>query len=431
MTQISLDWGPSRRLFTVSELSAAISGVLGREFRDVSVSGEISGVKPAASGHVYFTLKDAGSQIKCACFRNTLRFLKCKPQDGLAVIVRGKLDVYQPRGDYNLVVDSIEPQGVGALQLAFEKLKQRLEAEGLFEASRKRAIPKMPKNIGIVTSATGSVIQDVIQIIRRRFKGVHLRLYPAQVQGSGSVEQVVTGIYYFSKSKWADVVIVCRGGGSLEDLWTFNEEAVARAIVGCSVPVISAIGHETDFTIADFVADLRAPTPSAAAELVTAESGELTRQVQSAMSRIHRAMEWNFAKVLQRLDELDNRGESIIRRKESQRWRMWQALQAKLGALDPSRRVAGMKSRFVMAASELEQAAKGAVIRRARTLERLHSALLPLSPLRVLERGYAIVESESGRVLTESASAVLGEELRIRLSQGGLRAKVSSRVESE
>jgi exodeoxyribonuclease VII large subunit len=411
----------------VSELSAAIGLTLGREFKDVLVSGEISGVRPAASGHIYFTLKDAGSQIKCACFKSNLRFLKFKPADGLAVIARGRVDVYAPRGEYNFIVESMEPQGYGALQLAFEQLKKRLEQEGLFAEARKRAIPKMPKNIGIVTSPTGAVVQDVIQIIRRRFKGVHLRVYPAQVQGQGSVEQVVAGVNYFSASKWADVVIVCRGGGSLEDLWTFNEEAVARSIANCKVPIISAIGHETDFTIADFVADLRAPTPSAAAEIVTAESGELSRELKSTMSRIQRAMEWSLAKAAQRLDELGARGETLIRRKESLRWKQWQTLNAKLGGLDPSLRLSMFNRRLVMAATALRQSATGLTLRRRRKLEPLVASLTQMSPLRVLERGYAIVEAENGRVLVSSEEVAMGDELKVRLSKGRLKARVTEK----
>src|SRR5262249_24065689 len=205
--------------------------------------------KQAPSGHYYFTLKDEEAQLKCVCFRSSARYLRFKPQDGIAVLARGRMDVYAGRGEYQLIVEALEPQGHGALQFAFEQLKKKLAMEGLFEASRKRALPKYPARIGIVTSPAGAVVQDILNILSRRFPGLHLRIYPALVQGEGSVEQVCRGIEYFSRSEWAQVVIVARGGGSLEDLWTFNEEAVARAIAACSVPVISAVGHETDFTI--------------------------------------------------------------------------------------------------------------------------------------------------------------------------------------
>src|SRR6185503_5282443 len=227
-------------------------------------AGEISGLKLAASGHYYFTLKERDAQVRCAAFRSSHRFWKFKPQDGMAVLARGRIDVFEARGGYQLIVEMLEPQGLGALQLAFEQLKKKLAAEGLFAPERKRALPRFPRRIGIVTSPRGAAIADMVQILSRRFPGIHIRLYPVQVQGEGSIEDVCRGIQYFSRSQWPDLVIVGRGGGSLEDLWTFNEEAVARSIAGCRMPVISAVGHETDVTIADFVADLRAPTPSAA-----------------------------------------------------------------------------------------------------------------------------------------------------------------------
>src|SRR5580658_1566573 len=262
---------------------------LATQFTDIWISGEISGTKVPGSGHYYFTLKDDAAQLRCVCYKTTARYLKFKPQDGIAVLARGRIDVYDARGEVQFVVEALEPQGHGALQLAFEQLKKKLAVEGLFEASRKRPLPALPERIGIVTSPTGAVIRDILQILDRRFPGRHLRIYPAQVQGEGSVEQVTAGIQYFSRSGWAEVVIVARGGGSLEDLWTFNEERVARAIVACSVPVISAVGHETDFTIADFVADLRAPTPSAAAEMVICTRQSLVERLDAAAIKLRQA----------------------------------------------------------------------------------------------------------------------------------------------
>ncbi len=279
MEQLALTWGPTRTTYTVAQLSARIRDLLGSEFDDIWVAGEISGVRTVSSGHCYFTLKDQNAQIRCACFRASLRYLKFKPQDGVAVLARGHIDLYEARGEYQLLVEALEPQGHGALQFAFDQLKRKLAEEGLFEAARKRPITRLPRRIGIVTSPTGAVIRDITQILSRRFPGLHIRLYPALVQGEGSIDAVCRALEYFSNSNWPDVVILARGGGSLEDLWTFNEEAVARAIVACSVPVISAIGHETDFTIADFVADLRAPTPSAAAELVICTREQLLEQI--------------------------------------------------------------------------------------------------------------------------------------------------------
>src|SRR5579875_2474818 len=253
--QGTLSFGVERKIYRVSDLNAAVQGLFQAEFQGIWVAGEISGCRLAASGHYYFCLKDEQSQVKCALFKGAARFAKFKPQDGLAVIARGNVEVYEARGEYQLIVELLEPQGAGALQLAFEQLKKKLAAEGLFESARKRPLPKLPQRIGIVTSPAGAVIRDILHVLERRFQGLHVRLFPALVQGEGSMEQVCQGIAYFSRVEWADVVIVARGGGSLEDLWTFNEEAVARAIAASRVPVISAIGHETDFTIADFVAD--------------------------------------------------------------------------------------------------------------------------------------------------------------------------------
>jgi len=239
----------------------------------------------AASGHYYFSLKDSQGQIRCVLFKRAARFIKFRPQDGLAVLARGNLAVYEARGEYQLIVELLQPRGSGALQIAFEQLKKKLAAEGLFEQARKRTLPKLPRRIGIVTSPSGAVLHDMLQILGRRFAGLHIRLYPAQVQGEGSVEQICRALQYFSESAWAEIVIVARGGGSLEDLWTFNEEEVARAIAASKTPTVSAIGHETDFTIADFVADLRAPTPSAAAEIVICTRDSLIEQIAASRSK--------------------------------------------------------------------------------------------------------------------------------------------------
>src|SRR3984885_453756 len=301
MEQLALTWGPVRKTFTVAELNARIRGLLGNEFNDIWVAGEISGSRTASSGHCYFTLKDQDAQLRCVCFRASLRYLKFKPQDGIAVLARGRIDVYETRGEYQLQVEFLEPQGHGALQFAFEQLKKKLSAEGLFDAARKRAIPRLPRRIGIITSPSGAVIRDITQILSRRFPGLHIRLYPATVQGDGSIEAVVRAIEYFSSSGWPEVVILARGGGSLEDLWTFNEEAVARAIVASSVPVISAIGHETDFTIADFVADLRAPTPSAAAEMVVCTRQEVLDRIGGLEHKIAQMLRYRVAILERRL----------------------------------------------------------------------------------------------------------------------------------
>ncbi|HMC58435.1 MAG TPA: exodeoxyribonuclease VII large subunit, partial [Candidatus Solibacter sp.] len=344
---LEFDLTPKRRIFTVGELNAAVRAVLDQEFRDVWVSGEISGIKLASSGHYYFTLKERDAQVKCVAFRSAHRYWKFKPQDGLAVLARGRIDVYEARGEYQLLVEMLEPQGLGALQLAFEQLKRKLAAEGLFDAGRKRPLPRFPRRIGMVTSPRGAAIADMVQILSRRFPGLHIRIFPALVQGEGSVEEVCRGIEYFSRTRWADLVIVGRGGGSLEDLWTFNEEAVARAIAACSVPVVSAVGHETDVTIADYVADLRAPTPSAAAELVVCTREELLERIAAARAKTTQAMRYRLAMLERRLRQQGiDRALSLLHRRvgrglqriDEQEYRLRERMRAGIEARERARR---------------------------------------------------------------------------------------------
>ena len=449
MEQFVLQFGPERRSLTVSELNATIRGLLDQEFSDVWVSGEISGVKLAASGHYYFTLKDAEAQLRCVCFRATARFLKFKPQDGVAVLARGRIDVYEARGEYQLLVEALELQGHGALQFAFEQLKKKLAAEGLFEQARKRPLPRFPARIGIVTSRRGAVISDMLHILERRFPGLHIRVFPAQVQGAGSIEEVCRGIQYFSQSGWADVVIVARGGGSLEDLWTFNEELVARAIFESAAPVISAIGHETDFTIADFVADLRAPTPSAAAELVVRTREEILGQIeglrnrsiqmirflltmrqsalrQQGVDRAHSLLSRSIGRRLQRMDELQSLLRERMRVEIESRARATQSLTTRLRYYDPRPRLGRDRSRHEAARALLTQALRLQLSRRRGRLESLQAKLLQLSPLTILDRGYAIVTGDGGHILTDAAAAPPGSGIGIRLAKGRLRAAVTA-----
>ena len=448
MQQQMLSWEPERRTLTVSELSAAIRIVLASEFNDVWVAGEISGLKMATSGHAYFNLKDAGAQIKCACFRGSLRLMKFQPQEGIAVLARGKVDVYEPRGEYQLIVESIEPQGFGALQLAFEQLKKKLEAEGLFAADRKRPLPAFPKRIGIVTSATGAVIRDMLNILQRRFPGLHIRLYPAQVQGAGSIEAVVAGLQYFAESGWADVIIVGRGGGSLEDLWTFNEEAVARAIAASPVPVVSAVGHETDFTISDFVADLRAPTPSAAAELVVRKKETIFDRINSAEQRLARSLQYRLSRGALRLDETEYRLRGRWSRSIANARERWRILDGGLHKSDPKLRLLGLHRRLDETQAKMARLAERqlmdkqthwqraaarlapAVTRRLETLRhrlaRLQTGLDQLGPQRVLERGYAIVQNEQGQALLAPGDTAAGEKLNVRLARGRIVVKTVS-----
>jgi exodeoxyribonuclease VII large subunit len=450
LEQFALEFGPARRIYTVSELNSLIRGLLDREFANIWVSGEISGSKVAASGHLYFTLKEREAQIRCVCFRSTLRYLRFKPQDGMAVLARGRVDVFEQRGEYQLLVEAVEPQGRGALQLAFEQLKRKLAAEGLFDAVRKRPLPALPRRIGIVTSPRGAVIADMVQILSRRFPGLHLRLFPAQVQGPGSVEDVCRGLRYFSESGWADVVIVGRGGGSLEDLWTFNEEAVARAIAGSAVPVISAVGHETDFTIADFVADLRAATPSAAAEVVICTRQELLERIEGARGRMAQGMRYRLAMLerrlqqrsidrvggflhrsmgrrLQRIDDYERRLREGARARLLEEVRRRQGLENRLRRFDPGLRLAAVVRRLEALANAAVHNMRLQFARRRARFETLEAKLSQLSPFRVLERGYAIVHDAAGGVVKDSAQTAPGEEISVRLARGRLRAHVEER----
>jgi exodeoxyribonuclease VII large subunit len=277
---------------------------LAKSFTDVLVQGEISNCHEASSGHIYCTLKDERAQIRCVCFKTQLRGMKFRPEDGLRVTVRGSISVYEARGDYQLYVESIEPVGLGALQLAFEQLKKRLDAEGLFAAERKKALPVLPRCIGLITSPRGAAVRDVVRILRRRFPNVHLTLYPVRVQGDGAAGEIVRALHYFERRQSVDVIILARGGGSLEDLWSFNEEIVARAIAASTIAIISGVGHETDFTIADFVADVRASTPSAAAELVVQTRREFDKHISELRDNLTSLLRYRVSVAMRRVHEL-------------------------------------------------------------------------------------------------------------------------------
>ncbi len=305
MSQASLfNLMPERRTWKVSELTARIRELLESALPDVWVEGEVSNCHAAQSGHCYFTLKDAKAQIRCVCFRDQMRMLKFKPEDGLHVTVRGSLSVYDARGEYQIYVTNIEPVGLGALQLAFEQLKKKLHAEGLFDQARKKPLPVLPRCIGVVTSPTGAAIRDILRVLKRRFPNAHVSVYPAKVQGTGAAAEIVQGLQYFNRAKTVDVLILARGGGSLEDLWAFNEEILARAIFASEIPVITGIGHETDFTIADFVADLRAPTPSAAAEIVVKSREEFERHIAEHQRHLIQQMRYRFSQWRHRVRDL-------------------------------------------------------------------------------------------------------------------------------
>ncbi len=450
MAQSFLDFQPQRKIYAVSELSRQIRDLLEKGFPDVWVAGEISNFRAATSGHLYFTLKDEHAQIRAVCFRNQARYLKFRPQDGLSVIVRGHVSVYEARGEYQLYVEVIEPAGLGALQLAFEQLKQKLAAEGLFDPARKKPLPVLPRAVGIVTSPTGAVILDMLRVLRRRYPNMNVLLYPVKVQGEGAAGEVAEGVRYFNAHPVVDVVIVARGGGSLEDLWAFNEETVARAIGASKIPVISAVGHETDFTIADFVADLRAPTPSAAAELVVRRKEDFLSDLAHGAQRMSRVVQLKLSEVRQRLTELrlhrvfqtlvnrlaersQRTDEAVVALHRLIRERLNSArqtwLRASAGVLryDFRRwlelRRAELEERLTRFGAEVRRY----LVERRTRFNHLSAILRERSPLVILERGYSITRDGSGRILRDAALVPVGSDISIRLARGELGASVKSK----
>jgi exodeoxyribonuclease VII large subunit len=446
--QFALSFVPERKIYSLRELSDNIRASLDRGFANIWIAGEISGTKLQPSGHCYFTLKDSEAQIKCVCWKLGYWRLKFKPKDGVQVLVRGRVDIYEQRSEYQFVVEAIEPQGHGALQLAFDQLKQKLIADGLFDAARKRSLPQFPSRIGIVSSPRGAVIRDFIEILSRRFPGLHLRLFPARVQGPGSVEDVCRGLDYLGRSGWAEIVVVARGGGSLEDLWTFNEEAVARAIAACPVPVVSAIGHETDITIADFVADLRAPTPSAAAEMIVCTRQEIldriegcrtraTRAVryvlavlvrrlhEQAIDRAHSVLHRSLSRRAQRIDDLEERLRAGIRSMTGTREKQRRDLEGRLRYYDLRPRLRRDRERLNTSAFRTESLMRGLLNQRRQRFEMLSAKLGQLDPRLVLSRGYAIVLNESSTVVREASGAPVGSEVKILFAKDALTARVT------
>ncbi len=438
-----------RAVFTVSELTARIKASLEEGFPEVWVEGEISNLRLPASGHAYFTLKDESAQLRAVLFRGRGRRLRFELEDGLQVLAFGGLDVYAARGEYQLVVEVLEPKGLGALGLAFEQLKRRLEAEGLFDPARKRPLPAFPRTIGIVTSPSGAAIRDMLQIIGRRFADVHILLAPVRVQGDEAPGEIVAALGMLAEVPGLDVVIVGRGGGSIEDLWAFNDERVARAIAGCPVPVISAVGHETDVTIADFVADLRAPTPSGAAELVVREKLEVVRAVAESYARLKAAAQAQVARRRERVGLLARRRvltdpartlRDLHRRVDDLTLRLRAAARTShrhvshrvelatnaLSSLHPLATIshsaavlAQLRGRLASSASHRVKASRHGL---ATAVGRLES----LSPLAVLARGYSLTRLASGAVVRSAAQVHPGDELEILLGQGALGARVAS-----
>ena len=446
-TQLTFNLQPTRRAFTVSELTARIRDLLARNFTDIWVEGEISNCREAQSGHIYFTLKDDRAQVRCVFFKQQQRGLKFHPEDGLHVTVRGSVSVYESRGEYQVYVESIEPVGLGALQLAFEQLKKRLEAEGLFSANRKKPLPLLPSRIGLITSPSGAAVRDVVRILRRRFPNVHLTVFPVRVQGEGAALEIVKALRFFNQKLRVDVLILARGGGSLEDLWAFNEEALARAIAASEIPVISGVGHETDFTIADFVADVRASTPSAAAELVVQTRREFDKHIADLRQTLaglirHRLLESSrrvhelsarrgFRRPLdllrqqrQRADEMTSRLASGLRARLDQSRKRFTAAHVRIMSFDFRMKIAAFRLRLEKRAADLGLRAERLLRAKRERLARLALQLEERSPLRVLERGYAIATDASGAVLRSTDSVAIGDSVQIQLHRGRLTTEV-------
>ena len=433
-------------IYTVSQLTQEIKDLLEGYFLDIWVEGEVSNVRVPPSGHIYFTLKDQGSQMRAIIFKQQARSLRFTPEDGLHIVCRGRISLYEPRGEYQLILQYMEPKGVGALQIAFEQLKNRLEAEGLFDGERKRSLPLVPRRIGIVTSPSGAAIRDMLQIIQRRFPNVKILICPVRVQGVESPLEIAQAIRYLNALGDMEVIIVGRGGGSLEDLWAFNDERVARAIYESRIPIISAVGHEMDFTIADFVADMRAPTPSAAAELVVREKAELLRLIQSLNLRMMGCMRQYLEFFSGRIDQA-GRGLIDPRKRVERFWERLNELSRRLstGAYqlvvgsqnrtnslkekllyrNPHEKAEGYGLRVSQLTKELSGAIQQIMGERENQVKQLVSNLDNLSPLAILKRGYSITRKyPSDEIVKDALAVVRGEKVRVKLYRGEILCEV-------
>ncbi|ATH80999.1 exodeoxyribonuclease VII large subunit [Pseudomonas sp. KHPS1] len=433
-----------REVLSVSQLNNRARLLLEDVFSGIWVEGEISNLARPASGHVYFTLKDSQAQVRCALFRQNATRVRQALRDGLAVKVRGKVSLFEGRGDYQLILDAVEPAGDGALRLAFEALKEKLGAEGLFSTERKIALPAHPKRIGIVTSPTGAVIRDIISVFRRRAPQVELNLIPTAVQGREATAQIVRALQR-ADALGFDALILARGGGSLEDLWCFNEESVARAVAACVTPIVSAVGHETDVSIADFVADVRAPTPSAAAELLAPDSSELVQRLHNLQRRLVLHMQGRLARErlrlegvsrrlrhpgerlrqqAQRLDDLDMRLRRAFAQRLANQYERLARLDARLAAQHPGRNLALLRQRLDGLAARLPRAMQGQLRSQRQQLGALAAQLQIVSPLATLGRGYSILLDERGQAVRSAAQTQPGQRLKARLSEGELDVRV-------
>jgi exodeoxyribonuclease VII large subunit len=443
-----------RAVWSVSELSRRLSATLEERFSTVWVEGEISNFKVYGSGHAYFTLKDEGAQLRAVLFRNRVRRVRFEPADGLHVLAFGAVEIYAQRGEYQLVVELLEPRGLGALQLAFEQLKERLGREGLFDPARKRGLPRFPRKIGIVTSPSGAALHDMLRVIGRRFGEIHVVVAPAKVQGEGAAAEVAQGIRELNALGGVDVIIVGRGGGSLEDLWAFNDEMLARTIAASKIPVISAVGHEVDYTIADFVADVRAATPSQAAELVVREKqavaesvGELRRRLVRAMSRRLQAPRDRLEAVRERRVLTDPRRplRELTRRLDEAAARLVRAAKSSLRhaahrvelatrdlrSQNPVARTRQDRRRLDDLAGQLDRALARGLDRRRHRVAGVVGRLNSLSPLAVLSRGYSLTLTASGEIVRSARQVAVGDEVGVMLHAGSLAARVTARKEHD
>src|SRR6059036_3737502 len=450
--QLTFNLMPTRPVWTVSELTAKIRDLLAKNFTDITVQGEISNCREAQSGHIYFTLKDDRAQVRCVFFKQQRRGIKFRPEDGLQVTVRGSISVYEQRGEYQIYVENLEPIGLGALQLAFEQLKKRLEAEGLFDPARKKPLPLLPSRIGIITSPRGAAVRDVVRILTRRFPNVHLTVYPVRVQGEGSTEEIVKEVKFFNAMKSVDVLILARGGGSLEDLWAFNEEMVARDIADSEIPTISGIGHESDFTIADFVADVRASTPSAAAELVVQTRREFDKHIADLRGALAEQMRYRvlvlsrrihelgarpgFRRPLdllrqqrQRADEMTARLALGLRARLDQARKRFTAAHVRIVSFDFRAKIAAFRLRLERRGADLGVRAERMLRRKRERLDRLRLQLEERGSLRVLERGYAVATDAGGNLLRSADQVQVGDDVAIQLHRGRLSTEVKRKEE--
>lgn len=441
----------ARGVITVTELTSQIRTILESSFTETWVEGEIADSRLWKTGHLYFTLRDEHAQLKAVMFRSAVRYLRFTPEDGLRVVARGRVSVYEPKGEYQIVCEHLQPQGIGALQVAFEQVKRKLKNDGLFGPERKRPLPLLPRQIGVVTSLDGAALRDILQVLTRRHQTAHVVIYPTRVQGDGAAEKIAEGIARLSQTEGIDVIIVGRGGGSLEDLWAFNEERVARAIAAAAIPVISAVGHETDVTLSDFVADVRAPTPSAAAELAIAGRTDLVDRVDQLTGRLRAGVLDPLRRSRTRVLELDRRPglmgwparlashgrhtaelthaiSSALRKALASRLSHVHAVRIRLDTREPGRRVEATRTRLVAARERLSATLAHRRQKLRNQVSHLTGRLEALSPLGVLARGYAVCwDDEQTRILRDSATVSVGDNVAIKLARGRLSARVTGK----